>query len=150
MLTLAPEQLLNNIQENVKYFFKLITADPVWPEAVSKGILSIPLSEDWEQRTHFVHMVPVWSRQRYTYWLSFHLNLSGISAYPIDYPTVPKGQSRIRLIFHGANTKTEVELLVQSICSFAAEMIEIEKGETAEKAPKAAQYVYSLLAANAL
>ena len=132
----------------MKYFFKLITADPVWPEAVSKGILSIPLSEDWEERTHFVHMVPVWSRQRYTYWLCFHLNLSGISTYPITYPTVPKGQSRIRLVFHGGNTKAEVERLVQSIISFAAEMIGIESGETVEKAPKAAQYVYSLLAAN--
>lgn len=132
----------------MKYFFKLVTSNPIWPEAVSKGILSIPLSEGWEEREHFVHMVPVWSRQRYTYWLTFHLNLSGISAYPIDYPIVPKGQSRIRLVFHGANTKMEVERLAQAICSFAAEMIDIEEGRTEEKAPKAAQYVYSLLATN--
>ncbi|KAI0190589.1 5-aminolevulinate synthase [Astrocystis sublimbata] len=143
------QKMLDNIQENVKYFFKQLTLDPVWPEAVEMGTLSIPLAEGWEQREHFVHMVPVWSRQRYTYWLSFHLNLSGISAYPIDYPTVPKGQSRVRLVFHGTKTKAEVDRLVRSICAFASEMIEIEKGQTAEKAPKAAQYVYSLLAANA-
>jgi 8-amino-7-oxononanoate synthase len=114
------------------------------------GILSIPVSEDWESRDFVPHIVPVWTRQRYNWWLVFHLQLSGISAFPIDYPTVPKGQSRIRLMFHAANTEAEVEFLATTICNWAKEMIDIEGGVEAKgKMPKSAQQVYALMAAAA-
>lgn len=112
------------------------------------GILSVPLSEDWDSREFLTHIVPVWTRQRYNYFLVFHLQLSGICAFPIDYPTVPKGQGRIRLMFHGGNTEAEVNSLVKSLCDFAREMVAIEKaGDQAQtKVPKAAQQVYALMA----
>lgn len=118
--------------------------------------------------------MPLWTRQRYNWWLVFHLQLNGISAFPIDFPTVPKGQSRIRLMFHGGNTEAEVDSLVATICNWAKEMVEIEtgatlgegeKGEgekekekgkamasggmTKGKLPWAAKQVYSLMAVNA-
>ncbi|KAI4271508.1 MAG: hypothetical protein L6R38_006863 [Xanthoria sp. 2 TBL-2021] len=143
----ATQKLQDNIQHLVKHFFKSITSRPVWNKATEMGILSIPVSEDWDSREWLAHCVPLWTRQRYNYWLVFHLQLSGISAFPIDYPTVPKGQSRIRLMFHGANTEAEVETLVSTICDFAREMIEIEEsGEAGLKVPKAAQQVYALMA----
>ena len=113
------------------------------------GILSVPLSEDWEERDFLVHIVPVWTRQRYNWWLVFHLQLSGIAAAPIDFPTVPKGQSRIRLMFHAANTESQVDHMATTICNWAKEMIEIEESEGSKgKVPKAAQQVYALMAAN--
>lgn len=111
------------------------------------GILSIPLLD--EQRPHgfITHIAPVWTRDRYNYWLVFHLQLSGICAFPINYPTVPKGQSRIRIMFHGQNTEAEVDSLVAALCGFAKEMIDIEKGgDAVQKVPKAAQKVYGLMA----
>lgn len=124
-----------------------MTSRPVWHKATEMGILSIPVSEDWDSREWLAHCVPLWTRQRYNYWLVFHLQLSGISAFPIDYPTVPKGQSRIRLMFHAANTEAEVETLVSILCDFAQEMIDIEEGgEAVLKIPKAAQQVYALMA----
>ena len=114
------------------------------------GILSVPVMDDWESRDFHAHIVPVWTRQRYNWWLVFHLQLSGISAFPIDYPTVPKGQSRIRLMFHSANTESQVEFLVTTICNWAKEMISIEEGSEGKgKTPKAAQQVYALMAAHA-
>lgn len=111
------------------------------------GILSIPIIEDWESQEFLVHIVPVWTRQRYNFWLVFHLQLSNFCAFPIDYPTVPKGQGRIRLMFHGANTEAEVEGLATTICNWAKEMIDIEKGgESGPKVPKASQQVYALMA----
>ncbi|KAI4262740.1 MAG: hypothetical protein L6R42_002089 [Xanthoria sp. 1 TBL-2021] len=143
----ATQKLQDNIQHLVKHFFKNITSRPVWNKATEMGILSIPVSEDWDSREWLAPCVPPWTRQRYNYWLVFHLQLSGVSAFPIDYPTVPKGQSRIRLMFHGANTEAEVETLVSIICDFAQEMIEIEEsGEVGQKVPKAAQQVYALMA----
>lgn len=110
------------------------------------GILSIPLSEDWESRETFVHIVPVWTRQLYNFWLFFHLQLSNYCTFPIGYPTVPKGHGRIRLMFHGRNTGSEVEGLAAAICTWAQEMIDIEQGKSTSKIPKAAQQVYALMA----
>lgn len=99
----------------MKHFFKSITENPVWTKANDMGILSIPVMENWESRDFHAHIVPVWTRQRYNWWLVFHLQLSGISAFPIDYPTVPKGQSRIRLMIHASNTDEQVSMLAATI-----------------------------------
>ncbi|KAI9151266.1 5-aminolevulinate synthase [Paramyrothecium foliicola] len=143
----ATKKAQDNIQHLIRYFFKAISSSSVWEEASSMGILSIPLCEDWEDNDFLTHIIPVWTRQRYNYFLVFHLQLSGICAFPIDYPTVPKGQGRIRLIFHGCNTEAEVDKLVDRICKFAREMIDIEKEEgTTQKLPEAARRVYALMA----
>ncbi|KAK2748480.1 putative secondary metabolism biosynthetic enzyme [Myotisia sp. PD_48] len=140
----------DNIQHLVKYFFKTITSNPIWDKASDMGILSIPISDDWESAEFVAHIVAVWTRQRYNWWLVFHLQLAGISAFPIDYPTVPKGQSRIRVMFHAANTEEQVDFLANTICDWAKEMIEIEEGVDAKgKIPRAAKQVYALMAANA-
>ncbi|KAI5868185.1 putative aminotransferase [Durotheca rogersii] len=137
----------DQIQHLVKHFLKTITAKDVWDEANDLGILSIPLSENWETRDFVTHIVPVWTRQRYNFWLVFHLQLAGLSAFPIDYPVVPKGQSRIRLMFHSANTEAEVERLVDTICEWVREMIDIEKSPDGKsKIPRAAQHIYALMA----
>lgn len=125
-------------------------ANEHWSKASEMGILSIPVISDWAERDFNAHIVPLRTRQRYNWWLVFHLQLAGISAFPIDYPTVPRGQSRIRLMFHAANTEEQVETLASAICNWAAEMIEIEESpDGANKMPKAAHQVYALMAANA-
>ena len=131
----------------MKHFFTILSGNPIWNKAADMGVLSIPILEDWESRECVAHCVPLWTRQRYNYWLVFHLQLNGISAFPIDYPTVPKGQSRIRLMFHSANSEAEVDTLASVICDFAQEMISIEEsGDDGSKVPKAAQQVYALMA----
>ncbi|KAI1460398.1 putative aminotransferase [Annulohypoxylon moriforme] len=143
----ATQESQEKIQDLVKHFLTTITSHEVWDEANDMGILSIPVSDNWELRDFMTHIVPVWTRQRYNFWLVFHLQSSKISAFPIDYPVVPKGQSRIRLMFHAGNTEAEVELLANSICEWAKEMIDIEKGgEGKSKVPKAAQQIYALMA----
>ena len=127
-----------------------MSSNSVWDKANDMGILSIPVSEDGESRDFVAHVVPVWTRQRYNWWLVFHLQLSGISAFPIDFPTVPKGQSRIRLMFHAGNTEAQVDFLATTICDWAKEMIDIEEGvEGKGNMPKAAQQVYASMAATA-
>lgn len=109
------------------------------------GILFMPISEGWQTRDFHAHIVPVWTRQEYTWWLLFHLLLNHISAQPVDYPSVPKGKSRIRVIFHAANTEEEVSYLANKLCEFAEEMIEIEESGEASRVPKAAKQVYALV-----
>ncbi|KAI0193451.1 putative aminotransferase [Astrocystis sublimbata] len=143
------QDLQQNIQHLVEHFFDAMTSNSVWEEASSLGILSIPLLDVRDTQQFITHIVALWTRQRYNYWLVFQLQLAGFCAFPMDYPTVPKGQSRIRLMIHGGNTEAEVEALATCICDFAREMIDIEKkgadatGRTG--IPKAAQQIYALM-----
>ncbi|KAL5046587.1 hypothetical protein BDW71DRAFT_181933 [Aspergillus fruticulosus] len=136
------QPLQDNIQRLVKHFFQTITENPVWDEAVDEGILSIPLAEAWESRPFLTQVVPVMTRQRYTLWLCYHIQLAGICAFPIDYPVVPKGQARLRVVFHATNTVSEVEKLAGAICDWAQEMLDLEAGGgTGGKIPSAARRV---------
>ncbi|KXT04106.1 hypothetical protein AC578_4896 [Pseudocercospora eumusae] len=142
----ATQESQARIQMLVKHFFKTITSNPIWEKASDIGILSIPVAEDWENTEWHAHIVPLWTRQRYNWFLVFHMQLNGISALPVDYPTVPKGQGRIRLMFHAANTEAEVEHLAKTVCDWAKEMIDIEEGVSSAKIPVAAHQAYALMA----
>lgn len=125
----------------------MITSNATWEEANKRGILSVPLSEDWEEEPFVTHIVPIWTRQRYSYWLVFHLHFCGFSAFPVEYPAVPKGQSRVRVAFHANNTQIQVDGFVGAICEWAQEMMEIEQGgaDGDRKIPKAARQVYAIM-----
>lgn len=133
------------MQHLVKHFFAAITSDATWDEASERGILSVPLSDDWETQPFLTHIVPVWTRQRYAYWLVFHLHLAGFCAFPVEYPTVPKGKSRVRLSFHANNTEKQIDGLVAAVGEWAREMMEIESVGAREKIPKAARQVYAMM-----
>jgi len=76
--------------------------------------------------------------------------MAGYSLFPIDYPVVPKGQSRVRLIVHGGNTEAEIDGMAKALFEWAEEMIEIEtSGGDGLKVPKAAAMVYDLIASSA-
>lgn len=74
------------------------------------------------------------------------MSLAGMNAYNISYPVVPKGSSRVRMIFHAHNTEQEVDMAVAAICSWATEMLEIENGISKATLPKAALRVYAMQA----
>lgn len=64
----------------------------------------------------------------------------------MEYPTVPKGQSRVRLAFHADNTEVQVDGLINAICEWAQEMMDIEDdGENGTQIPKAARQVYAFM-----
>ncbi|KAK0623890.1 pyridoxal phosphate-dependent transferase [Immersiella caudata] len=137
----------DRVQLLVRHFFKHMLSKPIWNKAKEMGVLSIPLSEDWESKDHLTQIIPVWTRQKYNYFLVFHLHFNGFAAYPIDFPVVPKGTSRVRLVFHAANTEAEVEGLAQCIAAWAEEMVDIEESGKGVRIPTAARQAYSVVAA---
>lgn len=133
----------NTVQRLVKHFFKSTTSNAIWQEATGRGILSLPLSETWEEQLFHTHIIPIWTRQRYSYWLVFHLHFAGFCAFPVEYPTVPKGQSRVRLAFHANNTESQIDGLVDAVGVWAQEMMKIEDdGRACNLVPRAARQVY--------
>ncbi|KAI1173518.1 putative aminotransferase [Nemania sp. FL0916] len=138
----------DNIQHLTRYFLQKVASNAIMDEAADLGIVWVPLCDDFEERDFISHVIPIRTREKYSYWLSFHLQLGGYCLFPIDYPVVPKGQSRVRLIIHGGNTEAEVDGMAESLFEWAKEMIEIEKsGDGGPKIPKAALKVYGLMAA---
>lgn len=110
------------------------------------GLLSCPLAEDWEQRPYHSHIVPIRTRPRHEQYLFFHMSMAGMNAYNISYPVVPKGSSRIRMVFHAHNTEQEIDTAVAAICSWESEMLEIEENGPNSTLPKAALQVYAMQA----
>ncbi|KAL8728512.1 MAG: hypothetical protein Q9166_005334 [cf. Caloplaca sp. 2 TL-2023] len=137
-------QAQENIQVLVRYFLDAVASNPAWQKAEKQGIVSVLVNYDWKQKPPVSHIVPIRTRPRYSYWLVFHLAFKDFSVYPVEYPIISKGQSRVRLAFHANNTKEQINDLVSAICSWAQEMAEIELGQgDVGKIPKAAKQVYS-------
>lgn len=129
----------------VRRLFAKITAHPIWEEANDRNIISIPVLEDWEERDFQTQLVPLWTRDRYGHWLTFHLDARKFSAFPVTFPVVPKGSARIRLVIHADHTDEQVDGLVAAVCEWAEEMVQIETTEDKRvKIPWAAQQVYAM------
>ena len=56
--------------------------------------------------------------------MAAHLQSANHCAWPIDHPAVPKGQGRVRLAFHAANTEAEADSLASLICEFAQAILD--------------------------
>lgn len=129
----------------MRHFFTKIRAHPIWEEANDRGIISIPVSEDWEERDFQTQIVMLWTRERYGHWLSFHLDARKYSAFPVAFPVVPKGSARLRVVIHADHTEQQIDGFVAAICEWAEEMVEIEMGTGGQgKVPRVAQQVYAL------
>lgn len=128
----------------MKYFFSHLTLNPVWDQAVDEGLLDVPLLEDWESRPFQTHIVPLRTRPGHEMLLFFQLILNNMNAYPMVFPVVPKGKSRIRLVFHAHNTLEQIDALISNICKWAQEMLEIQNGEAESTLPNAARRVYAM------
>lgn len=51
--------------------------------------------------------------------LAAFLAKGGLRTWPIDYPVIPRGQDRVRIIFHVDNTEDQIEELARLICCWA-------------------------------
>ncbi|KAF2264424.1 8-amino-7-oxononanoate synthase, partial [Lojkania enalia] len=138
------EKGMEKVQNSVRHFLKTITAHPIWDEAVEEGILNIPLAEDYESIEHLTHIVPVLTRPKHELYLFFHLMINNINAYAVSFPMVPKGKSRVRLVFHAHNGLDQAETLANVNCEWAQEMLDIEANKTENVLPSAARQVYAM------
>ncbi|GAW14900.1 hypothetical protein ANO14919_043050 [Xylariales sp. No.14919] len=131
-----------SIQILARTFFEALTSHPLWPSAQEKGLLSVPLAAGWEERPYLTHIVTVWPRQKYIYWLYLHLLSCSFFVLPVKQPIVPVGESRLRITFHAENTPAQVTALVEQIFTWMEEVMDIEQGKTQKKVTRAAGEVY--------
>ncbi|KAL8721905.1 MAG: hypothetical protein Q9225_001501 [Loekoesia sp. 1 TL-2023] len=131
------------------FYLDTLTSNPIYKKANAKGLLRMPVHEDgdWHE-VPITHIVPIWTKPKHANYLSFHLVRDGINGTPIVFPVVAKGEDRVRIFLHAHNTHEEVITLVDSICSWAKEMMEIEASGDKNRLPTAACLVYDLLQKN--
>ncbi|KAL0942747.1 class II aminotransferase 8-amino-7-oxononanoate synthase [Colletotrichum truncatum] len=132
------------LQEHIRHFYKSITNNRYYKEVRNAGIIDIPLAEDWESQPILSHIVAVLTEPRHNYFLSLHLQLLRFWVFPVDPPAVPKGTNRVRIAFHASITDEQVEGLVNAICDWAKEMLDIKKNGKEGALPTAAQQVYKI------
>jgi 8-amino-7-oxononanoate synthase len=150
MRTGRTKEVQDRVQHLVKLFCHTITSDLIWTKANEMCILQVLVSEGWKNKQLFTHLVPIWTKQQYNYYLAFYLSLHGFYAFPITYPVVPKGKARVRITIHAHNTEEQIKQVVAAICEWATEMVKIEEGKAGEYTlPKAAQQVYTWMAQEA-
>ncbi|KAK7972307.1 pyridoxal phosphate-dependent transferase [Apiospora saccharicola] len=137
------EEAQERIQHLVGFFFETLTSHPVWPAAQQKGLLMVPLAKDWEERSFLTHIIPIFTRQKYNWWLFFHILDSNFYTFPMEHPIVPLGQRRVRAVLHAYNTEEEVRGFVNAIFAWVEEMMSIENGSTGYAVPYAARRVYA-------
>ncbi|KAL8927713.1 MAG: hypothetical protein Q9208_002128 [Pyrenodesmia sp. 3 TL-2023] len=131
------------------FYLDTLTSNPIYKKANAKGLLRMPMHEDgdWHE-VPITHIVPIWTKPKHAYYLSFHLVRDGINGTAIAFPVVARGEERVRILLHAQNTREEVMTLVRSICSWAEEMLEIEASGDKNRLPSAARLAYDLLPKN--
>jgi 8-amino-7-oxononanoate synthase len=122
----------------------------LWEKARDRGILDVPLASDWEERPFLTHIVTVWTRQNYLYWLLFHCLTASFFVLPVKHPVVPLGQSRLRVTFHAENTVAQVTGFVEQLFIWVQEVLDIEEGRSKHQATSAAREVYAWMAREGL
>ncbi|RYP67343.1 hypothetical protein DL771_007287 [Monosporascus sp. 5C6A] len=137
------EEAQEHIQDIAMLFFESLTSHPTWLAARERGLLRVPLADGWEDRPFLAHIIPISTRQKYTWWLYFHLLALSFCVFPVEHPVVPLGQGRLRVILHASNTEDQVQRFVDAVFAWVEEMIEIEDGRTAETVSHAARRVYA-------
>lgn len=136
-------QARERIQTLAKRFHQEVSSDPLWTVAKQKGLIDIPQTNGWEDRPLFTQIITIHTRDKYTWWLYYQLLSSAFCVYPVHHPVVPVGRSRIRVTLHAANTEEQIEKLVHTVFHWVQEVMDIEEGRVAEKAPGAATTVYA-------
>jgi len=91
--------------------------------------LGLPASVGYEKQDLLVQIVPVWTQSIQNIHLCYHLLQANISAFPVSYPVVPKGEGRVRLVIHAINTREEIDFLVKNIFHWAEETYLAQIGE---------------------
>ncbi|XXG98865.1 hypothetical protein Hte_005195 [Hypoxylon texense] len=132
----------DSVQHLARTFFGSLTSHTLWPTAQKKNLLSVPLSDGWEERPFLTHIVTIWTRQKYIYWLYLHLLSHSFYVLPVKHPIVPAGESRLRITFHAENTADQVSSLVEHIFGWVEEILAIEEGRSDTKITRAAGEVY--------
>ncbi|PHH65879.1 hypothetical protein CDD81_1248 [Ophiocordyceps australis] len=144
----------NKAQQRVQYlarlFYTKLTLHSCWKQARASGLLEIPLAEEWDKRPFLTHISFIKTREKYLYWLYFHMVSAGFWVWPAEHPIVPKGESRIKISLHAGNTDEQVEGLIGALFSWVQEIMDIEAGKSQEIVTRAAKMVYTWMGAEGL
>ncbi|OJJ66545.1 hypothetical protein ASPBRDRAFT_137800 [Aspergillus brasiliensis CBS 101740] len=109
------------LQKNIWYFYWTLTKHPQWEDVKERNILSLPIEKTWYTRPFKSPIVPIITKPRQAHSLCKRLRRARYWVNSVDYPTVPKGTGRVRLMIHADNTREEMDGVIQLIMNWATE-----------------------------
>ncbi|OJZ81498.1 hypothetical protein ASPFODRAFT_145388 [Aspergillus luchuensis CBS 106.47] len=109
------------LQENIWYFYWTLTKHPQWEDIKQRSILTLPTEKTWYTRPFKSPIVPIITKPKQSHNLCKRLRRAGYWVNSVDYPTVPKGTGRVRLMIHADNTREEMDGVIQLIMKWATE-----------------------------
>jgi hypothetical protein len=124
-LFLTPKKRQHRIQYLVRLLCARIRAIPLYERAKESGYLRVPLADGFEDKPLMSHIVPLWSEAGDA--LSIGLLMNKITAYPVVFPTVPRGTKRVRICIHADNTEEDINKLVACVDEWLQERFKGDK-----------------------
>lgn len=98
---------------------------PLYERAKALGYLKVPVADGFEDKPLMSHIVPLWSEAGDA--LSISLLMNKITAYPVVFPTVPRGTKRVRVCIHADNTEEDINRLVACVNEWLQERFKDDK-----------------------
>ncbi|RAL04306.1 aminotransferase class I/II-fold pyridoxal phosphate-dependent enzyme [Aspergillus ibericus CBS 121593] len=111
----------SRLQQNIWYFYWTLTRHPRWEEIKQRGILYLPTEKTWYTRSFKSPIVPVITKAGQANNLCKMLRRARYWVNSVEYPSVPKGTGRVRLMIHADNTREEMDGVIQLIMKWAAD-----------------------------
>ncbi|OJJ98469.1 hypothetical protein ASPACDRAFT_61979 [Aspergillus aculeatus ATCC 16872] len=120
------EQRRRRLQQNTRYFERMVTQHKQWDEVSKQGIIQIPGSENWGsgpfETPIFALITPGGEENE----LADHIRGNGYWVDSVHYPIVPKQLGRVRLTVHADNTKEQIERVVGVFMEWAGARVKKE------------------------
>ncbi|PYH91089.1 class II aminotransferase/8-amino-7-oxononanoate synthase [Aspergillus ellipticus CBS 707.79] len=124
MLTEEGHQRRSRLQQNVWYFYWSLTRHPQWDDVKRQGILFVPTEKTWYANPVKSPIIPIVTRPGQAHNLCKQIRQAKYWVNAVEFPSVPKGKGRVRLMIHADNTREEMDRVIQLIMRWAVEQME--------------------------
>ena len=114
-------QRRGRLQQNIGYFYWTLTRHPRWEEMKQRGILYLPTERIWDTGPFKSPIVPVITKAGQAGNLCKSLRRARFWVNSVEFPSVPKGTGRVRLMIHADNTQEEMDGVIHLIMKWAAD-----------------------------
>ncbi|KAE8346828.1 hypothetical protein BDV24DRAFT_175672 [Aspergillus arachidicola] len=115
------------LQKNLQFFYQTLTTSAEWQHAKRKGIFHLPTEKTWRSEPFLAPIAAIVVQPGKAKELAQHLHQAKYWVNTANFPLVPKGKDRIRIVIHADNTESQIEGLVRLLREWARGQIRLDE-----------------------